>query len=346
MAYRTNIPKLLRKFDWSVTSDEFTEIEDPDPDNHEKRQRELINEIEEARVELQAQPEKRRFGIFKRGKKRGDKKNWETYDETSKSGGAEYGGDPNGPLFDIEAIRREAIELAAEGIEIKQLESTMPPMKIDSAAMTPPLRFAEAPSSKPGTPITGTSGWGSKPTTPKVHGTESFQGEIQPSPLRRDESSSMTASSRNSYFNDDDTRDLSDKLSFAQDDVQMSFETVRDRAPAIPPKSTAGSSRSASPQSRSGFGKDSPGYGSTPSLVAPRPIGASSNISLPPNSSHHSSRSPSPSRTYQIPRRETNGHAPGPSKTQPKMSNTDFNSNPWADDDDMGHEKEVSMTFE
>jgi hypothetical protein len=48
MAYRTAIPKLLREAGWLVESDEFVEIEDPDPENHEQRQRELISEIEEA----------------------------------------------------------------------------------------------------------------------------------------------------------------------------------------------------------------------------------------------------------------------------------------------------------
>ena len=49
MAYRAAMPKLLREVGWLVESDEFAEIEDPDPENHEVRQRELINEIEEAR---------------------------------------------------------------------------------------------------------------------------------------------------------------------------------------------------------------------------------------------------------------------------------------------------------
>ncbi|KAK4989845.1 hypothetical protein LTR28_001544, partial [Elasticomyces elasticus] len=59
MAYRGAMPKLLRHVGWAVESDEFTEIEDPDPENHEKRQRELINEIEEARKQLEKKPEKK-----------------------------------------------------------------------------------------------------------------------------------------------------------------------------------------------------------------------------------------------------------------------------------------------
>jgi hypothetical protein len=63
MSYRKAMPRLLREVGWVVESDEFTEIEDPDPENHEKRQRELINEIEEARKQLEEKPTKSRFGI-------------------------------------------------------------------------------------------------------------------------------------------------------------------------------------------------------------------------------------------------------------------------------------------
>ena len=130
MAYRAAMPRLLRHVGWEVESDEFDEIIDPDPENHEARQRELIKEIEEARREAE-KPEKKRFGFFKRGKP-ADKKNWETYDEKM---GAEKG-ESNGNyerknprvLFDIEAIKRE---LASEAIEVRQLESTLPTMHID-----------------------------------------------------------------------------------------------------------------------------------------------------------------------------------------------------------------------
>jgi hypothetical protein len=117
-----------------VESDDFTEIEDPDPDNHAKRQRELINEIEEARKELEKKPEKKRFGFFK-SKKAAEKKEWETYDDKMKDAAGKGEGENNERiLFDIDAIRAEAAELAAQGIEIKQLESTLPPMKLDMAA--------------------------------------------------------------------------------------------------------------------------------------------------------------------------------------------------------------------
>jgi Protein of unknown function (DUF726) len=131
MAYRTAMPRLLREVGWEVESDEFTEIEDPDPENHQKRQRELIREIDEARKEAEAKPEKKRFGFFKRGKL-AEKKGWETYqtDNTSSELGqsnGSSGGLKDNVLFDIDAIRKE---LESEMIEVRQLESTLPPMQL------------------------------------------------------------------------------------------------------------------------------------------------------------------------------------------------------------------------
>ncbi|KAJ5625855.1 hypothetical protein N7510_002164 [Penicillium lagena] len=130
MDYRAAMPRLLREVGWEVLGDEFAEIEDPDPDNHAERQRELIREIDEARREAEAKPEKKRFGLFKRGKL-AEKKGWETYDVDRNNNPHESSEITSGPgtvLFDIEAIRAE---LASEAIEVKQLESTLPPMKLD-----------------------------------------------------------------------------------------------------------------------------------------------------------------------------------------------------------------------
>lgn len=135
MAYRKAMPRLLREVEWEVESDEFSEIEDPDPENHEKRQRELINEIEEARRALEKKPEKKGFkALFSRNKKLAEKREWETYDEKIKAGpeNAEGAtGQNSGILFDIDAIQSEVAELAAQGIEIKEIKGTLPPMKLD-----------------------------------------------------------------------------------------------------------------------------------------------------------------------------------------------------------------------
>jgi hypothetical protein len=135
MAYRAAMPKLMREVGWEVESDEFTEIEDPDPENHQKRQRELINEIDEARKKAEAKPEKRRFGFFSRGKL-AEKRGWETYDKDANwtGNGIDGPGSPgleNNVLFDIEAIRKE---LESEMIEVRELDSTLPPMQVTTLA--------------------------------------------------------------------------------------------------------------------------------------------------------------------------------------------------------------------
>lgn len=132
MNYRAAMPRLLREVGWEVLSDEFAEIEDPDPENHAERQRELIREIDEARREAEQKPDKKRFGLFKKSTL-AKKKGWETYDP-DQPGPSPHPGSPNSSsgrdsvLFDIDAIRAE---LASEQIEVKQLESTLPPIKLD-----------------------------------------------------------------------------------------------------------------------------------------------------------------------------------------------------------------------
>src|SRR3954452_232725 len=85
MAYRAAMPRLLREVGWMVESDEFTEIEDPDPENHQQRQRELINEIEEARKEFDKKEKesKGKFVFFSMKKKKiVEKREWEPYQES------------------------------------------------------------------------------------------------------------------------------------------------------------------------------------------------------------------------------------------------------------------------
>ncbi|KAF2155927.1 DUF726-domain-containing protein [Myriangium duriaei CBS 260.36] len=139
MAYRAAMPKLMQKAGWEVESLEFSEIEDPDPENHDKRQRELINEIEEARKQLDEKPEKKGIkALFSRNKKNAEKKEWETYDEQAKAQApvngdapAHHEDDGSPVLFDIDAITKEVAELAAQGVEIKEIKSTLPPMKLE-----------------------------------------------------------------------------------------------------------------------------------------------------------------------------------------------------------------------
>ena len=194
MAYRKAMPRVLREVGWIIESDEFGEIEDPDPDNHEARQRQLINEIEEARKELNDKPEKkRRFGFFNSMKKKNaEKKPWELYDEQSRAASGDPSPSPDhtrkeanesydydeydehdakrrasdglekdtalneacqdnseGVLFDIEAIRKEAVALAAQGLEVKELESTLPPLKLDSSKLQNGSTNGLAPDERP-----------------------------------------------------------------------------------------------------------------------------------------------------------------------------------------------------
>ncbi|EAU35636.1 conserved hypothetical protein [Aspergillus terreus NIH2624] len=144
MDYRAAMPRLLKEVGWEVLSEEFAEIEDPDPDNHGERQRELIREIEEARREAEAKPDKKRFGLFKRGKL-AQKKGWETYDVDRNSPIPRSPSENDGAgsvLFDIDAIKAE---LASESIEVKQLESTLPPMKLDLNPSPSPTSSASSP---------------------------------------------------------------------------------------------------------------------------------------------------------------------------------------------------------
>ncbi|RYP80139.1 hypothetical protein DL769_002625 [Monosporascus sp. CRB-8-3] len=135
MEYRTAMPRLLRECGWVVESDEFVEIEDPDPDNHQERQREIINEIEEARKQLEKEESSKKgggWGIFGR-KKKAARAEWEVYEDNR----GPAGGDPtrtedkhgnnHGVLFDVDAIRAE---LASDELQVKELQSTLPPMKL------------------------------------------------------------------------------------------------------------------------------------------------------------------------------------------------------------------------
>ncbi|KAI1259804.1 DUF726-domain-containing protein [Xylariaceae sp. FL1019] len=148
MQYRTAMPRLLRECGWVVESDEFGEIEDPDPDRHRERQIDLINEIEEARQELgkEGQTKKGGWGIFGR-KKKAERQDWEIYEDNKKADGSRSEGNNaaspangdhgnnKGVLFDVDAIRAELAE--DEELQIRELASTLPPMKLDGSSSAP-----------------------------------------------------------------------------------------------------------------------------------------------------------------------------------------------------------------
>ncbi|CAK7212084.1 hypothetical protein SBRCBS47491_001352 [Sporothrix bragantina] len=194
MDYRTAMPRLLRECGWLVESDEFTEIEDPDPENHGERQRELINEIEEARKELEkegkAAASSRKSGAFSffSRKKKGEKQEWEIYEDLAKQRAASGGqgaaatmaaaaarktedgdGNNHGVLFDVDAIRAELarersssnnngrtddLDAAAleQQLQVRELESTLPPMKLNYSPAPSPALSPLPPASASTTP--------------------------------------------------------------------------------------------------------------------------------------------------------------------------------------------------
>jgi hypothetical protein len=203
MAYRTAMPRLLAEVGWLVESEEFTEIEDPDPENHSARQRELINEIEEARKEFDRKEKESKgtLGFFGRKKKAAiGKKEWETYEEfkvrPESHQSTEEHGSNNGVLFDIDAIRAE---LASEQMEVRELPSTLPPMKLDLNAIgtfNPRTSLRETKSHDPSTLL-------------KAH-------DLKPSPA---------ASPRHSSSDLRPTEPTIPQHSEHEDEIQMTFDT-------------------------------------------------------------------------------------------------------------------------
>ncbi|KAH7026323.1 uncharacterized protein B0I36DRAFT_330393 [Microdochium trichocladiopsis] len=178
MAYRTSMPRLLRECEWLIESDEFDEIEDPDPDGHRERQREIINEIEEARKEMEKKnnsTKKSGWGIF--GRKKTKRESWEVYEDgkggddaggsSSRHGGKDSGNN-HGVLFDSETATEEMARGRDKStadyndgeLQIKELKSTLPPMKLDVDATSPkPPPLRETKSSDATTTMGGSNGY-------------------------------------------------------------------------------------------------------------------------------------------------------------------------------------------
>lgn len=233
MAYRGMMPTLLHKCGWEMESLEYTEIEDPDPDNHERRQRELLNEIEEARKQLDEKPEKRGFKSFFSRKKASQKKAWETYDERSQK--VLEGDDKESEkiaeenanvLFDVDAIRREALNLALQSpgdieeikkhLSVREIESTLPALKVtlDPAA---------------------TSNGGSHGDRPNIKHTHSYHGpsaEI----TGRQQNGRSASSSPKSFYEHQGEGDIS--MTFEDDQtstLRPSANTPDGPRPSLPP---------------------------------------------------------------------------------------------------------------
>lgn len=74
MSYRKAIPKILKTLNWEVLSEEFAEIEEPDPEQGEKT-RKLLHEFEEARAKMLEEQE---------GTQKTEKRNWKNWFNRSK----------------------------------------------------------------------------------------------------------------------------------------------------------------------------------------------------------------------------------------------------------------------
>ncbi|KAK0656092.1 hypothetical protein B0T16DRAFT_451706 [Cercophora newfieldiana] len=327
MDYRRAMPRLLRECGWSVESDEFTEIEDPDPENHQTRQRELINEIEEARRELEKEQKegkgsKGAFGFFRK-KKAAAKQEWEVYEDSNKAGAfgsktEDKDGNNHGVLFDVDAIRAELAkdqrdkkneQVDEELFQVREIKSTLPPMKLELSPTPPP---PPAPVRSPRDSLRGSR---SADTVPyRVSGEYRSSNEHRSthsrkvSHQRQPSASHRVSSERTPTFPSTKTESSSyyqqsGNGAGASDEIQMTFDTSFDE-----PK----------PQT---------------TIPTPPPYVQSHKESLA--ASHH--RKPSTSAAPARPEVKS-------AQTVPNITLTD----PWAnydDDEDFGKEKEISMTF-
>lgn len=122
MAYRKAIPKILKAVNWEILSEEFAEIEEPDPEQHE-RERKLVDEFDEARAKMKEEmdTEANKKKTWKNFFKPNQKDWWNVYSE-GKSKGSDANEpytDPsaelnqpdtqtNNPIFDVTALLEEA----------------------------------------------------------------------------------------------------------------------------------------------------------------------------------------------------------------------------------------------
>ncbi|KAK3487304.1 hypothetical protein B0T13DRAFT_515252 [Neurospora crassa] len=352
MDYRTAMPRLLRECGWMVENDEFDEIEEPDPENHQERQRELINEIEEARKELEREGRERSgsksngaFSFFK--KKKPKRQEWEVYEDSAKAGGGASGsggktedkdGNNHGVLFDVDAIRAELAKEAKEQqkkrvvsqngsgginedvLQVKEIKSTLPPMQLK---VPPPLG----------------------PPAPVIKGSRDH--------LRETRSASLGAVPPYRGFSSVEYNNRH------QSTVSLSNDRKEENvwnSPPLPQSTTSSSRRydySAS-HAKSGFGADDYGYSGggrqhdddgeiqmtfdTAFEASPPPLSKPSTSSYGKLSSSGYGNSSTSASTPARPEIKS-------VQTVPVLPAAN---NPWADfddDDDFGKEKEISMTF-
>lgn len=109
MGYRKAMPKLLAHCGWQVLSEEFEEIEDPDPGRLREKQRKLIHELND---EASKTKKKNRFSFFGFG---GSKSNKEWIDAAKQTDEKE--GSPDSE-YNLDAIAKEVARLEHMGPEM------------------------------------------------------------------------------------------------------------------------------------------------------------------------------------------------------------------------------------
>lgn len=114
-----------------------------DPENHQLRQRELINELDEARKELEQGSRKRKWNLFGRNKDPAKKKEWETYLAPAPAGDAAASApatQSSAVLFDIDAIRAEIENAEKEERAAAALATGLEGLRVAPAASPAPSR--------------------------------------------------------------------------------------------------------------------------------------------------------------------------------------------------------------
>lgn len=324
MAYRGMMPTLLHQVGWLVESEEFTEIEDPDPENHEKRQRELIGEIEEARKMMEEKPEKKGFwaalSLSGRQKRAAERKGWETYDERSQKileGQLEekeserLAAESAAVMFDVDAIRREALALAMEGgdleeikahLQVREIESTLPALKIESPKVSQEARFNRT-SSELGRARTHDGSIRADAESSRHAHANGVNGHLTPSKMSVDHQAGKD--------------DQHQQLDEAEPEVTMSFddspvyERERER-PSLAPRSTTNDPYADA--------REQP----LPKSEAPPPRPALRSVQTTPAPAATSAAAP----------------------VQSPAETTSPDHNPWAEEEEMGQGGDVKMSFD
>ncbi|KAK7684171.1 hypothetical protein QCA50_012817 [Cerrena zonata] len=143
MSYRRAIPKILKRLNWEMLSEEFSEIEEADPEQGEKT-RQLISEFDEAKAKMiqeQNENKNKQKGTWKSWFKPKQKEWWDIYDQGNSNSAklqneenesnrtrrnttgatAEYHESPKreepaaDPMFDVNALLQEVQDIEKIG---------------------------------------------------------------------------------------------------------------------------------------------------------------------------------------------------------------------------------------